>query len=107
MTTAVKLTLLHSALKIATPWHSPAQTILALPLFGPVVPVSAADNKLPSFHPWTLLVARFLLYVSTSSQVEVPGIGHPQSPLTLSPVCLIPLVTNFLSFFFFIESLFL
>ena len=96
MTTVVKLTPLHSVLKTATPCCSPVQTVLVPLLFGPVVPVSATDNKLPSSHPWALLVARFLPSASTSSQVEVPEIGCPQSPLTLPPVCLIPLVTNLL-----------
>ena len=85
-TTVVIFTLLLSVPRIATPWRSPALTILALPLFGPVMPVSTAGNKLPSFHLWTLLVALSLQFVSTSSQ-EVPGASHPQSPLTLPLVC--------------------
>ena len=92
MTTAVIFTPLLSVPRIATPWHSPALTILVLPLFGLVMPVSATGNKLLSFLLWTLLVALSLRFALTSSQ-EVPG-ASPQNLLTL------PLVNRITIFLF-------
>ena len=84
MTTVVIFIPLLSVPRIATPWHSPALAVLILPLFGLVMPASAAGNKLLSFLLQTLLVTLSLRFASTSSQ-KVPGTS-PQNLLTLPPV---------------------